>query len=403
MDKLKSGIELYEIASSVEETSVGREERRGRRGKRRTRLKPKDGKGLSRGSETAARIRTETEKKPAEDLFKLAGVEGGGKAARLMLLLGIDEAARIMAKLKPNEAERIAREIATIRRMDSIEAQSLLNEFSESFADVKARRVRGGVEAAREILAAAFGEGNAERIIQKSVPEAVPKRFAFLNDLSFSQLTSLLRKESPTTLAFVLSYLNPAKASRFLKALPEDKLLQVVLRMARTQRVSMELAHTVESSLQEKLRHIGKDEGDEPDGGFILADILRHMDISDERRLLDSLENADSALANQVKEKLYTMDSVIHMRDRDLQHSLSEMGEREIALLLKGQAREIKERIRLSLPVRRRLMVEDESDIMGAVPRSEADVAVRKFLERLRAGEEDGTYLIIREESDLIE
>jgi len=165
----------------------------------------------------------------------------------------------------------------------------------------------------------------------------------------------------------------------------------------------MELVNTVESALQEKLRHIGKDESDELDGRFVLADILRHMDISDERRLLDSLESTDVALADQVKEKLYTMDSVIHMRDRDLQDVLAEMKEQEIALLLKGQAREIKNRIKLSLSKRRLLMVEDESDIMGGVKRSEADAAVRNFLERLRSGEEEGIFSIIREESDLIE
>lgn len=397
MGKVRSGIELYEIASSSAASKTGK----GAGRRERYRVSSREGKRLSEKSEKEIRIETGNE--PTEGLLKLAGIEGKGKAARLMLLLGIDEAARVMAKLKPDEAEKIAREISSIRHMDSVEAQSLLDDFCETFADVKARRVRGGVDTAREILATAFGKEDAEKIILKSVPEEVPKRFAFLNELSFSQLTSLLRKESPTTLAFILAYLEPAKASSFLKALPKAKLLQVVLRMARTREVSMELVNTVESTLQEKLRHIGKDEGDELDGRFILADILRHMDISDERRLLDSLEGTDVALADQVKEKLYTMDSVIHMRDKDLQDVLAGMEEREIALLLRGQAREIKDRINLSLPQRRLLMVEDESDIMGAVKRSEADAAVRRFLEKLRKGEEEGIFSIIREESDLIE
>jgi len=397
MGRVKSGIELYEIVSSVAAPKTGKGERR--RGKHRVGLR--EGKRLSEKSETE--IQTDTGNEPVEGLFKLAGFEGRGRAARLMLLLGIDEAARVMAKLKPDEAEEVAQEIASIRHMDSVEAQRLLDDFREDFADVKARRVRGGVDTAREILITAFGKENAERIILKSLPDAAPKRFAFLNDLSFSQLTNLLRKESPTTLAFVLTYLEPAKASSFLGALPKAKLLQVVLKIARTREVSMELVNTVESALQEKLRHIGKDESDELDGRFVLADILRHMDISDERRLLDSLESTDVALADQVKEKLYTMDSVIHMRDRDLQDVLAEMKEQEIALLLKGQAREIKNRIKLSLSKRRLLMVEDESDIMGGVKRSEADAAVRNFLERLRSGEEEGIFSIIREESDLIE
>lgn len=396
---MKSKIELYEIASSTAKTKT-RKKKRGRK-KRQSRVGPKGGEGLSKRFETE--IQTSTEDEPGGGFLKLAGLGGGEKAARLMLLLGIDEAARVMAKMLPDEAEKIAREIAAVRHMDSVEVQGLLDEFCDAFADVKAKRIRGGVDAAREILVTAFGEEDAKRIILKSAPDAIPQRFAFLSDLSFTQLTSLLRKESPTILAFVLSYLEPAKASAFLEILPRDKLFQIVFKMARTRRVTMELVRTVESTLQEKLRNIGKVEGDEIDGRFVLADILRHMDISDERRLLDSLKNTDAALADQIKEKLYTMDSVIHMQDRDLQRVLAEMGERDIALLMKGQRGEIKARINLSLPRRRRLMVEDESDVMGPVRRSEADTAVKEFLERLRRGEEDGAFLIVREESDLIE
>lgn len=397
MKRLKSGIELYEIATSIKTP-------RANTGKRR-RKKPLNrlggGGNLSKKPDTITQVQTET--KSAESLLKLAGVEGRRKAARLMLLLGIDEAAGVMSRLRFDEAEEIAREIAVIRRLDSVEAQGLLDEFREAFVGVEARRVKGGVDVARKILAAAFGEEDAERIILKSVPNAVPKRLAFLNNLSDSQLTSLLRKENPTTLALILTYLEPAKASGFLKTQPKDKLLQIMLKMAQPREVSMRLVHIVEATLQEKLRFIGNNESDEIDGRFVLADILRHMDISDERRLLDSLESIDVALADQVKEKLYTMDSVIHMQDRDLQTVLAEMGEKELALLLKGQAREIKDRIKLSLSQRRRSIVEDESNIMGSVKKSEADAVVRKFLERLRRGEEDGTFLIIREESDLIE
>jgi len=38
-----------------------------------------------------------------------------GKAARLLLLLGKDEAAGVMARLEPEEAEVLAREIASTR------------------------------------------------------------------------------------------------------------------------------------------------------------------------------------------------------------------------------------------------------------------------------------------------
>lgn len=377
MGKFKSGIDLYKTASSIEKKSS----------------KPKKPAPANSGFLKVTGDASDT---------GITDDTGSSKAARLLLLLGTDEAAKVMAELKTDEAETIAREIASTRRVDAVEAQNLLDEFGDRFGNVEVRRARGGVDAARDILAAAFGDEKAAEIINKAVPEASPKPFGFLDDLTFTQLANLLRKENPTTLALVMSYIDPSHASRLLESLPDNERSAIVLRMARTEKVSTEVLNTVETTLQEKLRLIGKDDSEELDGRSALADILRYMDISDERRLLGSLEDADPSLAEQVKEKLFTMDTVLHLRDRDLQNILLDLKEKEIALLLKGQSTEVRERLNEGLSTRRRLMVADEGDIMGPVPRSEADTAVRDFLEKLRIGEEAGTFIIIREEADLI-
>jgi len=286
--------------------------------------------------------------------------------------------------------------------VDAVEARKLLDEFGDRYGNLEIRRARGGIDAAREILNEAFGKEKAAEIVAKAIPEAVVKPFAFLNDLEFKQIANLLRKENSLTLSLVMSYLDPSQASRLLESMPEEERSAIVLRMARTESVSREVIATVETTIQEKLRLIGKDDSEEMDGRSALADILRFMDLSDERRLLGTLEDADPSLAAEVKEKLYTMDSVLHLRDKDLQKILLGMTEKDIALLLKGQTEEIRDRINGALSSRRRLLVADEGDIMGLVPRSEADAAVRDFLENLRKGEEEGTFIIIREEADLI-
>ena len=392
MGKSKSGIELYAAASRIE-----------RRRNPGGNAAPSSPAGQAEGTEPDAA--GEKESLPKGGFLKVTGdgaPGAAGKAAGLLLLLGEEQAAAVMSKLSPDEAERVAGRIASTRRIDTVEAREILEEFGDRFKGVEARRVRGGVEAARSILAAAFGNEKADEIVARAVPEASPRPFAFLGDLSSNQLSALLRKENPTTLSLVMAYLDPLKSSRVLEALPDDERAAVVLRMARTEKVSKEVVETVEKTLQEKLRLIGKDDSEEMDGRSALADILRYMDLGDERRLLEELEEADPALADQVREKLHTMDTVLHMRKRDLQDLLSGMTEREIAMILKGQPEEIKDAIGSCLSSRRRLLVADEGDIIGPVPRTEADAAVKAFLERLEEGEENGTYVIMREEEDLI-
>ena len=324
------------------------------------------------------------------------------KAAKFLLLLGKDEASKVLKNLNQEEIEEVISQIAATPLVDSVEARELLEEFGEKFSGIEVKRSRGGVDTAREFLSAAFGETKAAEILGMVVKESVPNPFEFLNDLNFTQLSILLRKESIFTVSLVLTYIDPLLASRVLESLPEQERVQVVLRLANMGKVSTEVIETVKKTLQDKFILIGRDDSEELDGRSSLANILRYMDISDENRLIEEIEYENPELAMQIKEKLYTMDTVLHMKDTDLQKILFEFSEQEIAKILKGQTREIQDKINGSLSSRRKLLVADEGDIMGLIPRTEADESVRMFLEKLRKKEEEGTITIIREKEEYI-
>ena len=325
------------------------------------------------------------------------GPAAGDKAARLLLLLGTEEAAGVLSKMRGDEAEELARRVALTRGVDASEAAALLEEFGDRFGTMRSEGVCGGVQAARSILNAAFGKERAAQIIARSVPETLPKPFAFLDNLSLPQLSALLGRESPQTLALVTAYLNPASAAALIASLTAQQRRGTVLRMARGEKAAAGVTAAVERTLREKLRLMAPDEGEAVDGRSALADILRRMDIDDEKRLLGELFDADPDLADAVKQKLYTMDTVPHLRKRDLEDILRGMSEREIALLLKGQPSEIQECITAALSSRRRLMAADEARVLGAVPRREAEAAAELFLEKIREGRERGAFVILRE------
>ena len=393
MAKRKTGIELYRAAAALEK-------------KKSTAASP-----TSPPSNSSS---TQEKERPSQPLKKTSGLlrtaktekpspEGGAeKAARLMLLLGRDDAVRVMASLQPQEAEAVAQCIAKMPRVDAQDAQRLLAEFGQRFGELEATRRRGGVDVAREILSSAFGKEEGERLLYHAVPEAKERPFAFLATLPFAQQTALLRKEPPSTLALVLPFLPPQSASRLLETQPPQVQKDIMLRMARSQKVSTDVLLAVQEALQKQLRTISVEDDEEIDGRLALAAILRHMDLSDEHRLLDDLTKENPDLAGAVREKLFTMDSVFHLRDRDLAALLAQMDEHQIALMLKGQEEGVKERLFSCMSSRRALLVKEEGQMMGPVPRSEADTAVRDFLTTLREGEEAGTYVVLREEEDLV-
>ena len=74
-----------------------------------------------------------------------------------------------------------------------------------------------------------FGDSRAEEILMKSAPELLNIPFAFLNRLSFDQLTGILKDESPRTLALIMNHINRTFALKLLKILPGGPFRQKLL------------------------------------------------------------------------------------------------------------------------------------------------------------------------------
>ena len=98
--------------------------------------KPDSGNGAVK---TQPRNRKDSANKPLDGNIEKETTPGS-RAAKLMLLLGREEAAAVMARLNPEEAEEVARQIAATSRVDSVEARELLDEFGDRFSDLEVRR-----------------------------------------------------------------------------------------------------------------------------------------------------------------------------------------------------------------------------------------------------------------------
>ncbi|MBB6480248.1 flagellar motor switch protein FliG [Spirochaeta isovalerica] len=323
------------------------------------------------------------------------------KIARFLLLLGKDEAVKVLRHLSPEEVETISAEISRTGRVDKVEAEGLLKEFGFD-REKDAVRVRGGADAASEILTKAFGREEAEKYLRKAVPEIVEGPFSFLNDLNFDQLILLLKDESPQVVALVLRYLDPALSSRVISHLDRRIGAAVIKRIAKGGSISMEVITGMEDSLKEKIRTQGEVDSTEIDGTSALAGILKYMNIEEEQKILGTLAEENEEISRKIKEKLFTIDTVLHMDRNDLQKILIEFKDRDIAMMLRAVDSEVREKIRQSLSTGQQVLIDEENDLLGKVKKSDAEAKVREFLELLRKREEEGAFIILREEDDYL-
>lgn len=324
---------------------------------------------------------------------------GYRKAAQFLMLVGKDEAARVLKHMSPEEIEGITREIARTQKIEEKEASKILEEFGY-IQETKDLIARGGIEKAQEMLVASVGPEKAEKILAKVRKDMAPPPFSFLQDIDIHQSISLVREESPPVIALIVAHLDPRLAARLLLALTPEQQREVVGRVAKMGKVDPEVIRTAEETLRKKIRDQGQVVTEELDGKAALTEILRYMDPGKEQAILDGLE---PNTANEIRKKLYTIDVVFQIPDKELQRVLRDYADRDVALIVKGTETEPRQRILAAVSERRREFILLEAEGMGAVLRSEVDAAIEDFLAYIQVLEQKGEIAIRRDTEEYVE
>ncbi len=337
---------------------------------------------------------------PMRGFLKVGGSEGYRKAAKFLLILGKREAVSVLKHFSTSEVEEITKEIASIKQINKEEAVNLLKDFG--YLHPKLINTAGGVEVARNMLTSAFGEEEGSAIFKKVIPFNGEKPFSFLEDLEFQQLMMILRKEPVHVLTVIISFLDKVKASKILESLPPEVQTVLVARMAGMERIAPEVIVAMEEVLIERIRTQGKVITEEIDGQTVLAEILKNMDLSDEGRILDELAAEDKSLSDSVREKLFTVETILFIRDSDLEKILRDFSDTEIAVLLKGRDEELRKKIIYNISRRRIEFIKYEEDALGPMRKGEVDKAMKEFLDYLKDQEIQGNIVLSREKDEYI-
>jgi flagellar motor switch protein FliG len=329
----------------------------------------------------------------AGETEKEASGGGTAQAARLLLLLGKEEAGKVLRRMSEKEIEQVTSEIARINELGRDEALAILQEFGARLNLLGGRS--GGVDTARDFLSAAFGAEKAEQIIGRAVPDALPPPFDFMNDLTLPQVLQILSEESEESISVILSFLKPEKVSAYLKSLDQTAQVRLVRRMARKRDFDPDILSRMGTVLQEKAHALGRSDAVEVNGKDRLTEILKHMGGDAEKRILGDLEDVHPDLGREIRDQLHTIDCIFRMRDRDLENLLMEMDNDRIAFILRGKEDAVKEHILAHMSSQRKLIVEETMILSPRVARREVEKETREFLNLIRRREEEGSYVIL--------
>ncbi len=320
--------------------------------------------------------------------------------AKYLMVIGREDASKILKHLDPSEVEAIVREIASIKYLSAEESQAVLERF-KGLVKVGAPSA-GGVDTARSILVQAFGEERGGQLMRQAMPKNHDPFFRFIQDYEPQQIAQVLRHESMGVKAIVLAYVPAAFAANILKLLPKEDQRDIVVRISRIQKVEKDVLIRIEEGLKQRIISTGKVSDEEIDGKSSLAAIMRHLDPDMEQRLVGILETEAPEIAEDIKERLFTVDSILLIDDRDFQKLLTGLENKHLATILKGKSDEIRKKIVSNVSENRAQLIAEEYQNLGAVRKKDVDEATRDFISWLRRLEQEGSLTLHRDDEEYV-
>ena len=321
------------------------------------------------------------------------------KAAILMISMGKEYAAKIYTFLTEEEIEQLTLSITSMRRVEPDVKALVMDEFIEICMAQKYIS-EGGIEYAREILDKAIGSERANDMIMKLSSSLRVKPFDFIRRADSTQVLNFIQNEHPQTISLILSYIDPKHAAQMLSALPLEMQTSVIARIANMGITSPEYIKETERVLERKLSSLSVGEQAIAGGIDSLVKILNCVDRGTERHLLESLEESDEELVEEIKKRMFIFEDIVKLDNHSVQRVLKEIDNRDLAVALKGTTNEVSKVIFDNISKRLQEMIREDMDLMGPIRIRDVEEAQQKIVNLIRKLDDSGEIVISRYEED---
>jgi len=326
-------------------------------------------------------------------------ITGRQKAAVFLVTLGSEISAEIFKHLQEDEIEQLTFEIARLETVDPSERDKVLMEFQELMM-AQDFISSGGIDYARDLLERALGTQKAIDIINRLTSSLQVRPFDFIRRTDPSHLLNFIQGEHPQTIALILAYLEPNKASVIMGSLPDDVQADVAKRIATMDRTSPDVLREVERVLEKKLSTLASEDYTVAGGIGTIVDILNLVDRSTEKTIIESLEEDDPELAEEIKKRMFIFDDIVLLDDRAIQKVLREVDTQDLAKALKGVDSEVQDKIFRNMSKRASSMLKEDMEFMGPVRLKDVEEAQQKIVSIIRKLEETGEIVVARAGED---
>lgn len=324
---------------------------------------------------------------------------GRQKAAVFLVLMGTEVASEIFKHLREDEIEALTFEIARVENVDAADKEMVLAEFKDLMM-AQNFITTGGIDYARELLDKSLGSQKAADVINRLTNSLQIRPFDFIRRTDPTHLMNFILQEHPQTIALILAYLEPQKAAFILGGLPAEDRSDVAKRIATMDRTSPEVLREVERVLEKKLSTLSSEDYTSAGGVESIVEILNLVDRSTEKTIIETLEEDDPELAEEIKKRMFVFEDIVLLDDRSIQRVVREVEGNELAKALRGVDAEVQDKIFKNMSKRAAQTLKEEMEYLGPIRLKDVEETQQKIVAIIRKLEDQGEIVVARTGED---
>jgi flagellar motor switch protein FliG len=315
---------------------------------------------------------TETSKRK----FNTSGAE---KAAQFLMVMGEARAAGVLKCLSNEEVQKIGVEMTRMNGMNTEDVNFVLTDFLNE-CEVKGSINIVADEYTKNVLIQALGSEAAESILERIMMGGNTKGLDSLRWMEPQLIAGIIQNEHPQIQAIVVSYLQSEQAKDVLRYLPENTVVELLIRMAEMESVDPKALQELNYSLERQVEGVVTKQSSAMGGVKNVANIFNTMDRSTEVAIMTKLGTANAKVAERIQELMFVFEDLKKIPNKDFQLLLREVATDKLALALKGAEQVLTDKVTKNMSTRAAEIFLDDMNNMGPVKLSDVEAAQKEIL-----------------------
>lgn len=335
------------------------------------------------------------------DRRQLARNTGPARAAQFLMVMGQEGAANVLKHLSNEEVQKIGVEMSRMNELTTDEVNDILSNFlkdceSDGYINIVAD------EYTRAVLTQALGEEAAGEILEKILMGGNTKGLDSLKWMEPALVAGIIQNEHPQIQAIVISYLGPELSGEVLNHMPENAVVELIVRMAEMDSVDPKALQELNHSLEKQVEGVVTKQSSAMGGVKNVANILNSLDKSVEDSLMEKISEVSDELAQQILDQMFVFGDLRDIPDRDFQKVLREVATDRLALALKGADQSIIDKVIRNMSSRAAEIFQEDMEELGPVRVSDVETAQKEILAVTKKMADAGDIELKEDEADMI-